>query len=39
MDMVDDAAQANEKRPENAMNTGIMCQPSATLAGKSPKVV
>jgi hypothetical protein len=39
MDMVDEAAQANEKRPENAMNTGTMCQPSAILAGKSPKVV
>jgi hypothetical protein len=39
MDIVDEAAQANEKRPENAMNTGIMCQPSASLVGKSPRVV
>ena len=39
MDIVDEAAQANEKRPENAIKTGIMCQPSAIAAGKSPKVV
>ncbi len=39
MDMVDEAAQANEKRPENAMKTGIKCQPSAIATGKSPKVV
>jgi hypothetical protein len=37
--MVDEADQANEKRPENAINTGIMCQPSAILTGKSPRVV